>query len=118
MPQRQDFRRIGLLVSSSNSVQERDLCAVRTTKSCRHPSGASIETAGNHQQDWRRRETRGNRCDSVDETSNDLRTSGLKRCIALARHFGGSHHRHWSFEQSDALHVGGFGKFACRWARA
>ena len=60
-------------------------------------SGA-IETTGNPQQDRCRYETRGDRCDSVDETSNDLRTSGLKRCIALARHFGGGHHRHWPFE--------------------
>ena len=51
-------------------------------------SGA-IEMTGNHQQDRRRRETRGNRCDPVDETSDDLRTPGLKRCITLARHFGG-----------------------------
>jgi maleate cis-trans isomerase len=28
MPQRQDFRRIGLLLPSSNSIQERDFCAV------------------------------------------------------------------------------------------
>jgi hypothetical protein len=34
---------------------------------------------GNHQQDRRWRETRGNRGDPVDDTSNDLRASGLPR---------------------------------------
>src|SRR5215469_3885036 len=89
----------------------------RTANSCLPPSRA-IETIGNHQQERRRRETGGNRHDPVDETSDDLRTPGLKRYITLARHFGGCHHRDWPFEQSRALHISDLGKFAARCARA
>jgi hypothetical protein len=49
---------------------------------------------------------------------DDLGTPGLKRCITLARYFGGCHHRHWPFEQSGALHIGDLGKFSGRWASA
>ena len=83
----------------------------------RLPASGAIETIGNHQQDCRRRETRGHRYDPVDRTRDDLRTPGLKRCITLARHFGGCHNRRRPFKYSSALHISDLGKFAGRCAR-